>query len=131
MNRKSLKKKILLQKIMLNFLLKFLYLTNFFIVYIYQNLDKHVLRYQHLIYKSYNKKAKKNILLRNQQLHNIKKHLIIQWGVYFKTISQHAGGLNIHTCSSQVGSAQLASAIFWYKMKPDIHKCVANPVNIM
>ena len=30
MNRKSLKKKILLQKIMLNFLLKFLYLTNFF-----------------------------------------------------------------------------------------------------
>ena len=59
MNRKSLTKKILLQKIMLNFLLKFLYLTNFFIVYIYQNLDKHVWRYQHLIYKSYNKKAKR------------------------------------------------------------------------
>ena len=26
--------------------------------------------------------------------------------------SQHAGHLNIHTCSSQVGSAQFASAIF-------------------
>ena len=59
MNRKNLKKKILLQKIMLNFLLKILYLNNFFIIYIYQNLDKHVWRYQHLIYKSYNKKAKR------------------------------------------------------------------------
>ena len=59
MNRKNLKKKILLQKIMLNFLLKILYLNNFFIIYIYQNLDKHVWRYQQLIYKSYNKKAKR------------------------------------------------------------------------
>ena len=42
MNRKSLTKEILLQKIMLNFLLKFLYLTNFFIVYKNQNLDNQI-----------------------------------------------------------------------------------------
>ena len=52
-----------------------------------------------------------NILYLNQKLHNMKKTpqklrcLIL---IY----SQHAGRLNIHTCSSQVGSAQLASAIF-------------------
>ena len=59
MNKKQLKRTIVIEKLTLNFLLKFLSPTNSLIVYISQILDKHVWRYQHLIYKSYNKKAKR------------------------------------------------------------------------
>ena len=59
MNKKSLKSKIILQKITLNLLLKFLSPRNNFVIYISQSLDNHLWRYQHLIYKSYNKKAKR------------------------------------------------------------------------
>lgn len=56
MNQKSLKKKIILQKITLNLLLKFLSPKNTLVLYISQSLDKHVWRYQHLIYKKYKRR---------------------------------------------------------------------------
>ena len=56
MNKKQLKRTIVIEKLTLNFLLKFLSPTNSLIVYISQILDKHVWRYQHLIYKNYKKK---------------------------------------------------------------------------
>lgn len=56
MNKKSLKNKIILQKITLNLLLKFLSPRNKFVIYISQNLDKHLWRYQKLIYKKYKRK---------------------------------------------------------------------------
>lgn len=56
MNKKSLKKKIILQKITLNLLLKFLSPRNRFVIYISQNLDEHIWQYQHLIYKKYKRK---------------------------------------------------------------------------
>ena len=59
MNKKALKNKIILQKITLNLLLKFLSPRNRFVIYISQNLDKHIWKYQHLIYKKYRRKKKK------------------------------------------------------------------------
>ena len=56
MNKKSLKNKIILQKITLNLLLKFLSPRNKFVIYISQSLDEHVWRYQHIIYKKYKTK---------------------------------------------------------------------------
>ncbi|WP_370773456.1 hypothetical protein [Clostridium sp.] len=56
MNKKSLKSKIILQKITLNLLLKFLSPRNNFVIYISQSLDNHLWRYQHLIYKKYKRK---------------------------------------------------------------------------
>ena len=56
MNKKSLKKKIILQKITLNLLLKFLSPRNRFVIYISQSLDEHIWQYQHLIYKKYKRK---------------------------------------------------------------------------
>ena len=56
MNKKNLKNKIILQKITLNLLLKFLSPQNKFVIYISQNLDKHLWRYQQLIYKKYKRK---------------------------------------------------------------------------
>ncbi len=56
MNKKSLKNKIILQKITLNLLLKFLSPRNKLVIYISQSLDEHVWRYQHLIYKKYKRK---------------------------------------------------------------------------
>ena len=56
MNKKSLKNKIILQKITLNLLLKFLSPRNRFVIYISQSLDEHIWQYQHLIYKKYKRK---------------------------------------------------------------------------
>ena len=56
MNKKSLKNKIILQKITLNLLLKFLSPRNKLVIYISQSLDEHVWRYQHIIYKKYKRK---------------------------------------------------------------------------
>ena len=56
MNKKSLKNKIILQKITLNLLLKFLSPRNKFVIYISQSLDKRIWQYQHLIYKKYKRK---------------------------------------------------------------------------
>ena len=56
MNKKSLKKKIILQKITLNLLLKFLSPQNRFVIYISQSLDKHIWQYQYFIYKKYKRK---------------------------------------------------------------------------
>lgn len=56
MNKKSLKNKIILQKITLNLLLKFLSPRNRLVIYISQSLDKHIWKYQHLIYKKYRRK---------------------------------------------------------------------------
>ena len=56
MNKKSLKNKIILQKITLNLLLKFLSPRNKFVIYISQSLDEHVWRYLNLIYKKYKRK---------------------------------------------------------------------------
>ena len=56
MSKKSLKNKIILQKITLNLLLKFLSPQNRLVIYISQSLDKHIWKYQHLIYKKYKRK---------------------------------------------------------------------------
>ncbi len=56
MSKKSLKNKIILQKITLNLLLKFLSPKNRLVIYLSQNLDKHIWKYQHLIYKKYKRK---------------------------------------------------------------------------
>lgn len=56
MNKKTLKKKIILQKITLNLLLKFLSPQNRFVIYISQSLDKHIWQYQYFIYKKYKRK---------------------------------------------------------------------------
>lgn len=59
MNKTSLKNKIILQKITLNLLLKVLSPQNALVIYISQSLDKHIWRYQHLIYKKYKRKYSK------------------------------------------------------------------------
>ncbi|MDU2122449.1 MAG: hypothetical protein E7E64_07900 [Clostridium celatum] len=56
MSKKNLKNKIILQKITLNLLLKFLSPKNRLVIYLSQNLDKHIWKYQHLIYKKYKRK---------------------------------------------------------------------------
>ncbi len=56
MNKKTLKNKIILQKITLNLLLKFLSPQNRFVIYISQSLDKHIWQYQYFIYKKYERK---------------------------------------------------------------------------
>lgn len=67
MNKKKLKQTIIIEKLTLNFLLKFLSPTNFFIVYISQTLDKHVWRYQQLIYKNYKKKHSKKYVVKKSK----------------------------------------------------------------
>ena len=56
MSKRSLENKIILQKITLNLLLKFLSPQNRLVIYISQSLDKHIWKYQHLIYKKYKRK---------------------------------------------------------------------------
>lgn len=56
MNKSSLKRKIILQKVTLNLLLKFLSPTNSIVISLSQSLDNHISRYQKLIYKCYKKK---------------------------------------------------------------------------
>lgn len=51
-----LKRKIVLRKFLLNFLLKYFSPCNFLTVYLSQDLDKHISTYQSLIYKKYKKK---------------------------------------------------------------------------
>lgn len=63
MRKQRLKNKIILNKITLNLLLKFLRPTNFIVVYISQNLDRHIWRYQHVVYKKYRRKTSKSKLL--------------------------------------------------------------------
>lgn len=63
MCKQRLKNKIILNKITLNLLLKFLRPTNFIVVYISQNLDRHIWRYQHVVYKKYRRKTSKSKLL--------------------------------------------------------------------
>lgn len=56
MSKKGLKNKIIIQKITLDLLLRFLSPKNRFVIYISQSLDKHIWRYQQLIYKKYKRK---------------------------------------------------------------------------
>lgn len=67
MNKKQLKQTIIIEKITLNFLLKFLSPSNSFIVYISQVLDKHVWRYQHLIYRTYKRKHSKKYVVKTSK----------------------------------------------------------------
>lgn len=64
MRTKSLKRKIKLYKVVLNFTLKYLSPTNSFNVYLSQELDGLIWRYQMKIYKVYKKKHKKVSYLR-------------------------------------------------------------------
>ncbi|MDU6294692.1 hypothetical protein [Clostridium celatum] len=63
MNKSSLKRKIILQKITLNLLLKFLSPKNSIVISLSQILDKHISNYQKLIYKRYKKRHKKKVHL--------------------------------------------------------------------
>lgn len=63
MNKKTIRNKIVLQKIILNLLLKFLSPKNRFVIYISQNLDKHVWKYQYIVYKKYKRKHSKKYLI--------------------------------------------------------------------
>lgn len=60
MTKKTLKRKILIRKTLLNVLLKYFAPTNRYIIYLSQNLDKHISIYQYYIYKR-NKKITRNI----------------------------------------------------------------------
>lgn len=130
MNKKSLKNKIILQKITLNLLLKFLSPRNKFVIYISQSLDEHVWRYQNLIYKKYKRKhlnkysiSKSKAAWHEKNTSKLRCFILIN--------SQHAGRLNIHTCNSQVGSAQFASAIFWsYEARHPQTCCKSRKYNV-
>ena len=67
MNKKQLKRTIVIEKLTLNFLLKFLSPTNSLIVYISQILDKHVWRNQHLIYKNNKKKHSRKYAIKKSK----------------------------------------------------------------
>lgn len=60
MNTKKIHRKIICRKIVLNFLIKFFEPTNKFIVYLSQDLDKLVFRYQARLYNSHKCKSINN-----------------------------------------------------------------------
>lgn len=58
MKKKSLRRKIIYLKILLNLLLNYLSPTNFLVVYFSQKLDNLISLYQHSIYNKYARKHK-------------------------------------------------------------------------
>ncbi len=62
MKTRTLYRKILFMKLLLNTLLNILKPTNFIVVYISQLLDKHVSHYQTLLYRRYKRKNKVTFL---------------------------------------------------------------------
>lgn len=59
MKKKSLRRKIIHSKIILNILLNFLSPTNFLVVYLSQRLDKLISTYQNNLYRKYKIKNKR------------------------------------------------------------------------
>lgn len=59
MTKKQLTRKIKQRKLLLNFLLKYFAPSNRYIIYLSQNLDKHVALYQRYLYVKNKKKRKK------------------------------------------------------------------------
>lgn len=56
MKKKSLRRKIIYLKIVLNLLLNYLSPTNFLVIYFSQKLDKLIYLYQHRLYNKYARK---------------------------------------------------------------------------
>lgn len=58
MKKKSLRKRIIYLKFILNFLLNYLSPTNLLVIYLSQKLDKSIYLYQHKLYNKYARKRK-------------------------------------------------------------------------